>query len=678
MRAIRGALLLLVSLVWGFGPAHAQQTVYVDASAAGSADGSSWANAYTSLQLAIDALEPGDTLRSRGTFSEAVEIRTEDIQWFGDDDASRPTWIRGDRYSPNWTATAAPGVYTLTGIAELIGISLKPGSIVYDYRRDDLEGSMTGVDLRRHMDELPANGAGVYYGHLKPMNTIAAVEATPSSWCWDEANDSVFIHIPEGTTFDPAKAGVCINGFNGASVWVGDVRISGVNTICTPGVAYNSGYGLKGLGTFSGGVFENCDIVDSGWHAAGFEIGSPTNCTLRNIRAWASGVDGSNANNPFVFFAYGNVPNANHLGEDLTFHAYPLLGTDGAPIYTTFLPKLGLSHPAYQAGSQLGGLLWRRCKLFSYEDDIESKHDISILYGGNSVVATGVPAYDPNDPDDYHVVVEDSYFEGSSAVPTGNIRFERCVFAPGDSELLNEYRATIEDGLWMRSCMLEIGKDSAAASSTFFKLEDTARVHLELCTIHAEHDDPVKHVFRTSYGSVIAKQTVFSTREPSTIMLIWPAAWDDTAAVHEFDHVYYAGPLTTAAHAWAAPRSQSWWQSTMDPSGVFAEAAEFVEPEAGNLRPVPGSALYLAKSAEPVPELVGLLDIDGNAYSRSYGSLQTPCPADTNRDGIVSPADFSAWVAAFNTKAPECDTNGDGSCSPADFSAWVAAFNRGC
>ena len=676
MRAIRGALLLLVFSVWGFGPAYAQQTVYVDALAAGSADGSSWANAYTSLQLAIDTLESGDTLRSRGTFSEAVDIRTEDIQWFGDDDASRPTWIRGDRYSPNWTATAAPGLYTLTGIAELIGTAFKPGSIVYDYRRDDLEGSVTGVDLRRHMDELPANGAGVYFGHLKPMSTTKEVEATPSSWCWDEANDAVYLHVPQGETFNAAKAGVCINGLNGVSVWVGDVRISGVNTICTPGVAYNSGYGLKGLGTFSGGVFENCDIIDSGWHAAGFEIGSPTNCTLRNIRAWASGVDGSNANNPFVFFARASITNANHIGEDLVYHAYPLLGTDGKPIFATFLPKLGLSHPSL--GSWLGGILWRNCKSFDYIDQIEQKHSITIATTGNSISAQGVPSYDPENPAAYPVVVQDSYFEGACAVPTGNIRFERCVFVPGDSDLLDEFRVTINGYMWLRSCMLELGKDSGAASSAFFKLGDFARVHIELCTIHAEHDDPIKHVFRTSYGSVIAKQSVFSTRQPSTIMLIWPAAWDDTATVHEFDHVYYAGPLTTAAHAWAAPRSQSWWQSTMDPDGVFAEAAEFVEPEAGNLRPVPGSALYLAKSAEPVPELVGLVDIDGNAYSRSYGSLQTPCPADTNRDGMVSPADFSAWVAAFNTNAPECDTNGDGSCSPADFSAWVAAFNRGC
>jgi len=54
------------------------------------------------------------------------------------------------------------------------------------------------------------------------------------------------------------------------------------------------------------------------------------------------------------------------------------------------------------------------------------------------------------------------------------------------------------------------------------------------------------------------------------------------------------------------------------------------------------------------------------------------CIADVNGDGMLSPADFSAWVAAYNTGADGCDQNGDGNCSPADFSAWVGNFNAGC
>ena len=58
--------------------------------------------------------------------------------------------------------------------------------------------------------------------------------------------------------------------------------------------------------------------------------------------------------------------------------------------------------------------------------------------------------------------------------------------------------------------------------------------------------------------------------------------------------------------------------------------------------------------------------------------LTADCVADTNGDGSLSPADFNAWVIAFNSQAPECDQNGDGLCTPADFNAWIVNFNAGC
>ncbi len=55
-----------------------------------------------------------------------------------------------------------------------------------------------------------------------------------------------------------------------------------------------------------------------------------------------------------------------------------------------------------------------------------------------------------------------------------------------------------------------------------------------------------------------------------------------------------------------------------------------------------------------------------------------PCLADVNGDGMVTPTDFTAWVGAFNSNAPECDQNGDGACTPTDFSAWIGNYNAGC
>ncbi len=54
------------------------------------------------------------------------------------------------------------------------------------------------------------------------------------------------------------------------------------------------------------------------------------------------------------------------------------------------------------------------------------------------------------------------------------------------------------------------------------------------------------------------------------------------------------------------------------------------------------------------------------------------CVADTNGDGFLTPADFTAWVAAFNAGSAACDQNADSLCTPADFTAWVANYNAGC
>ncbi|MEO1717687.1 MAG: GC-type dockerin domain-anchored protein [Planctomycetota bacterium] len=61
-----------------------------------------------------------------------------------------------------------------------------------------------------------------------------------------------------------------------------------------------------------------------------------------------------------------------------------------------------------------------------------------------------------------------------------------------------------------------------------------------------------------------------------------------------------------------------------------------------------------------------------------YSCSADVCVADVNGDGEVNPADFNAWVAAFNSQAPACDQNGDETCDAADFNAWILNFNAGC
>ncbi|MEL7484060.1 MAG: hypothetical protein AAFN41_06865, partial [Planctomycetota bacterium] len=68
----------------------------------------------------------------------------------------------------------------------------------------------------------------------------------------------------------------------------------------------------------------------------------------------------------------------------------------------------------------------------------------------------------------------------------------------------------------------------------------------------------------------------------------------------------------------------------------------------------------------------------GMRVTRTGIPVDTSCAADTNGDGDLTPADFNAWVLAFNTGGPACDQNNDGNCAPDDFNAWVLNFNTNC
>ncbi|MEL7484717.1 MAG: GC-type dockerin domain-anchored protein, partial [Planctomycetota bacterium] len=93
----------------------------------------------------------------------------------------------------------------------------------------------------------------------------------------------------------------------------------------------------------------------------------------------------------------------------------------------------------------------------------------------------------------------------------------------------------------------------------------------------------------------------------------------------------------------------------------------------------PSSTVRLRFSAsDGDPQGVIEAGIDAIVISARTCVDPSECLADSNNDGVVNPADFNAWVIAFNNQASECDQNGDGLCNPADFNAWVINFNAGC
>lgn len=73
-----------------------------------------------------------------------------------------------------------------------------------------------------------------------------------------------------------------------------------------------------------------------------------------------------------------------------------------------------------------------------------------------------------------------------------------------------------------------------------------------------------------------------------------------------------------------------------------------------------------------VPDFVSL----GMMFRISVeGAIVDNTCCDINADGQCTAADFSAWLAAYNTSSSRCDVNQDGMCTPADFTAWLAEYN---
>lgn len=58
--------------------------------------------------------------------------------------------------------------------------------------------------------------------------------------------------------------------------------------------------------------------------------------------------------------------------------------------------------------------------------------------------------------------------------------------------------------------------------------------------------------------------------------------------------------------------------------------------------------------------------------------LSMPLLEQTTLYPLSSPANFAAWINAFNNNEPGCDQNADGACTPTDFTAWINNFTNGC
>lgn len=101
-------------------------------------------------------------------------------------------------------------------------------------------------------------------------------------------------------------------------------------------------------------------------------------------------------------------------------------------------------------------------------------------------------------------------------------------------------------------------------------------------------------------------------------------------------------------------------------------------PRAENLGGLLGNSIAMSGNTIAVGATTNITNGAASGAAFLFSLPATDCAADTNNDDTLSPADFTAWIAAFNANAPRCDQNDDDACTPDDFTAWIVNFNAGC
>lgn len=686
--AARAVLAVLVVSAFTAAASGNTFSFYARADAPPGGDGLTWATAHDTIAEAIALMRPGDTLRTDGVFHEAVTLDGfHGTRWIGNAGPTGETWLRNDVYRPmggpdGW-ADAGGGVWS-------IAWPDRPASVVYDYRRDTAGGAITGVALPAG-EELVYLGVpgGVFFGHLRRSDD-AGSPVPDGAWRWTDSGGGLLeVNPPGDVTFNPTLCGICPDGRSGAYVLnsVG-TRLTGVNTMLFCGT-FNAAYGIRGVNLTSS-TFEDCTIVDAGWHAAGMAASSRFENSLRNIRSFGHRAtsSGTGLANPFVFYTdRPGMTFAGHVGEDLLYHAYPLLAHDGAPMTAEFSPVLALSHgdPQYRHG----GIVWRRCRMIDHSDRLEAAHGVALKGIGGLISAADIPEHPSDDPDAYSIRVLDSQAIGRGARPAAGVLFERCLFdRSGSVTTLGNTTALVrvsERGAYFRACVIHTGV-LAEGEALFEGTGDG--LFFDACTIYDAGRSSAGGLVWLSAGSTLGfRASIYARENAGPVLRSWPSGWGAVPPGVAFAANAYPGVTEAIRHSnpGFAPLDLAFLGTQLDPNARLDLGAEFMDAPAGDLTPIPGSDLEAARVDVPFADLVGTLGINGQQYSGSFGAHQAglapgACPADLNRDGVVDLDDFSVLAVGFGAgpgaTIDQGDITNDGFVNLDDFSQ--LAINFGC
>ena len=409
---------------------------YASKTATGANNGTSWADAYTDLQAALNAVQNGDTLHLdapesnpwRGGFS--LNSR-QDWLITTDQGPSGETWLRGGRVFSDWQQSGA--VFSRT--------MLEPSRVTWDFKRDDAAGTVTGVDLGvpRAAQWLPQFGRTAaecvqWYGFLyrAPVAT-----ATPADGEWSYLNGVLHVNPPGSPTAGEfaAKCEVPVRSINAllvASCSNFEIDGKGLTGILYPDRGGNSGYVVE-INAGSGGTINGGRGIAVGWHGFGTAGASTTNNTLENLLVIGQMVEdgGGAVANPFVIAgdaaaANGNV---NGLGRNLVSIAAPLARYDGKPILNAegaWTATLGLGHNTQEGTTNpYYPLRWDRCLMLDFGDHACNKFGIVRNGNGGRMLSSGQVVGNRYSLAGWGQTITDSRAWGAFGNPSGQVGEQR-------------------------------------------------------------------------------------------------------------------------------------------------------------------------------------------------------------------------------------------------------------
>jgi len=404
-------------------------TIYAKSDATGANDGTSWTDAYTDLQAALNAVANGDTL-----YTDAPES----YPWIGgyilsthsnvtiitNAGPSGETWLTNLRKSTSWTESS--GVWS-------ISLASEPSHVAYDFKRDDISGTVTGCDLttknnaraialHRSKRLLNLNDCRAWYGFLRD----GGATTTPAEGEYGYTGGTLYIN-PPGTP-DAATVNE-LAGYAGSATdaldlfQCSDCTVRGrLITKFYPTIGSNQGYGLVGTistrNTFQGHIGIAC-----GWHSCGHNNASGSDNRMTDCLALGTTGD-QGYDNPYVFYSDGT--SSGHIGTGLVHVSIGLLDVDGQPIEPNFVTNSFYSHTS--GGANTLTAEWIDCLSIDFQKLIEDKHSITLGAGatwGEVVNGRNVPSIaDHTDPDDYPLRAIRLIAVGHSASFEGGIYYE--------------------------------------------------------------------------------------------------------------------------------------------------------------------------------------------------------------------------------------------------------------